>query len=900
MAFRSIKTKLVGNFYSWLFTLILVVVGVLGMFPNTVFSAFNSQINYQGKLTDNLNASVADGNYTMVFSLYTSSTGGVALWTETQTITATSGLFSTMLGSVTPISSVDFNQTLYLGVKVGADPEMTPRKILGAVPAAFEADKLDGLDATSFLRADATNAIATITSATTTNFYTSIFNAVSGTITNLLGTKATITSATTTDLYTSIFTAISGWFTNLIATNATTTNATSTNFYVSGNLINSTLTGLAEWVGGLAGVTTTPTIDGLTLNGNLNFNATSSIYSVDNDLVFQDANGGAKTLSQLIAGPGGCSQANTIISGGQATYSGTGFVYDVPATVYCIGGLQYSIASTQVTLDAADSVADRIDIIAVNSSSQAVGVTGATSTDSTNPIAPALNPDTQLELTFVYIKAGATMPGEGGSGPQQEFIYRNNVEWTGTQSFPSGGVVDFSSTVDPQAGANNIEVTTPLTRNGYFQFSTSTAVWDPTGYTYLSFYIKNKTAWTSTSDRLNLTWRNNLNNQLGGIVSIQHNTYGFDKNNITSYQKITIPLSTFGTLGTSIKYLRFTTSSGSASNTFNFRVDGIIAEGPSSGGATPTTGLSGAGLLKQITFWTGTSTMAGSNSLVWDSVNNRLGIGTSSPTTALEILGTASSTSLYTTNFTLANLTGILKATAGVISTALVNLTTDITGTLGIGNGGTNATSFATNLLTYFDGTRLTSTSSPTVGYLVATSTTGTSTFAGHLSIDGKVGIGTTTPNTLLAINATNATTDFLRLASSTNQNILVVDKNGNMGIGSSTPSEKLVVNGALTIGTSAGADAALGTLRWNGTDLQVKATTTANGWSSLTSSNEIDMFLIAGQSNAAGAAPSGGAPDPIAGTAYQYYLGTISDAADTTTGAFGGSAWSQFAITYY
>ncbi|KKT10046.1 MAG: hypothetical protein UV88_C0003G0048, partial [Parcubacteria group bacterium GW2011_GWA1_43_21] len=101
MAFRSIKTKLVGNFYSWLFTLILVVVGVLGMFPNTVFSAFNSQINYQGKLTDNLNASVADGNYTMVFSLYTSSTGGVALWTETQTITATSGLFSTMLGSVT-------------------------------------------------------------------------------------------------------------------------------------------------------------------------------------------------------------------------------------------------------------------------------------------------------------------------------------------------------------------------------------------------------------------------------------------------------------------------------------------------------------------------------------------------------------------------------------------------------------------------------------------------------------------------------------------------------------------------------------------------------------------------------------------------------------------------------
>ena len=50
---------------------------------------------------------------------------------------------------------------------------------------------------------------------------------------------------------------------------------------------------------------------------------------------------------------------------------------------------------------------------------------------------------------------------------------------------------------------------------------------------------------------------------------------------------------------------------------------------------------------------------------------------------------TASSTNLSTSNFTIARLTGFLKATAGTVATALVDLTTDITGVLGISNGGT-------------------------------------------------------------------------------------------------------------------------------------------------------------------------------------------------------------------
>jgi len=49
-----------------------------------------------------------------------------------------------MLGTYSSLADVDFNQTLYLGVTVESDNEMTPRKEIGAVPAAFEAKKLGG------------------------------------------------------------------------------------------------------------------------------------------------------------------------------------------------------------------------------------------------------------------------------------------------------------------------------------------------------------------------------------------------------------------------------------------------------------------------------------------------------------------------------------------------------------------------------------------------------------------------------------------------------------------------------------------------------------------------------------------------------------------------------------
>jgi len=152
-------------------SLVLLLVPLFSLFqPTPVFAqSFNQQINYQGKLADNLGATVADGSYSMQFRLYTVASGGSNIWSETQSVTVQNGLFSVMLGTSTSLSGVDFNQTLYLGVNIEADGEMTPRKILGAVPAAFEANNaqtLGGVASTSFLRGDIPNAASALLSFT--------------------------------------------------------------------------------------------------------------------------------------------------------------------------------------------------------------------------------------------------------------------------------------------------------------------------------------------------------------------------------------------------------------------------------------------------------------------------------------------------------------------------------------------------------------------------------------------------------------------------------------------------------------------------------------------------------------------------------------------------------------
>jgi hypothetical protein len=69
----------------------------------------------------------------MTFALYK---GGTKVWQETQSVDVVDGVFNVLLGKVTPLDTVRFNEAIDLGIKVGADPEMSPRTPLAGAAYA--------------------------------------------------------------------------------------------------------------------------------------------------------------------------------------------------------------------------------------------------------------------------------------------------------------------------------------------------------------------------------------------------------------------------------------------------------------------------------------------------------------------------------------------------------------------------------------------------------------------------------------------------------------------------------------------------------------------------------------------------------------------------------------------
>jgi hypothetical protein len=154
-------------------TLLVLILGILSIISLGIlmlsflrqlypqgFAAINKQLNYQGKLQDADGITVPDGSYNIKFTIYDAASGGNILWTARESdgcgapfnptaksISVTSGVFSTLLGETGDCAlNLDFNSdTYYLGITVGTDSEMTPRKRIGAAGYAFNADLLDGV-----------------------------------------------------------------------------------------------------------------------------------------------------------------------------------------------------------------------------------------------------------------------------------------------------------------------------------------------------------------------------------------------------------------------------------------------------------------------------------------------------------------------------------------------------------------------------------------------------------------------------------------------------------------------------------------------------------------------------------------------------------------------------------
>ena len=98
----------------------------------------------------------ADGDYNLVLSLYALSSGGEPLWSEGPvTVTVKGGAFHWSLGSTLPLPPVILasQATVWLGVKVDADPEM-PRKQLLSVPYSLHSLSAASLDCSGCVTGD--------------------------------------------------------------------------------------------------------------------------------------------------------------------------------------------------------------------------------------------------------------------------------------------------------------------------------------------------------------------------------------------------------------------------------------------------------------------------------------------------------------------------------------------------------------------------------------------------------------------------------------------------------------------------------------------------------------------------------------------------------------------------
>jgi hypothetical protein len=94
-------------------------------------------INYQGQLTD-ASGNPTNGTFTMIFKIFDAASGGTQLYTETQSVTVSSGVFNVLIGSVTPVplNLFDSGTERHLEVTVNGTV-LTPRRQFGSVPYAF-------------------------------------------------------------------------------------------------------------------------------------------------------------------------------------------------------------------------------------------------------------------------------------------------------------------------------------------------------------------------------------------------------------------------------------------------------------------------------------------------------------------------------------------------------------------------------------------------------------------------------------------------------------------------------------------------------------------------------------------------------------------------------------------
>lgn len=261
---------------------------------------------------------------------------------------------------------------------------------------------------------------------------------------------------------------------------------------------------------------------------------------------------------------------NQVTSGGGVAWTGSSFDFRVSATEYVIGGVTHTAPETVVALDDPDGSNDRIDVIAVNVDGDVVVIEG---TPAATPIAPSVDPATQIKISEVRVDTGTTEP----AFITTEDVYLNNTEWTASATGTGMSVSSASGNCD---GAACVEATTTGTTNVNFEF-VAPSPFVLTEYNSLVFIIRSKAQWFANQNNQNnglvIQWRNGTTLK-GSSVFFREGTLGFSSANTSSYQQIVIPIATFAAEGQTVDRVRFTRS-GNISTAVGFYADNFYLQG---------------------------------------------------------------------------------------------------------------------------------------------------------------------------------------------------------------------------------------------------------------------------------------------------------------------------------
>ncbi len=261
-------------------------------------------------------------------------------------------------------------------------------------------------------------------------------------------------------------------------------------------------------------------------------------------------------------------------------YTG-GLNFSVGACQYTIAGVTYNSPLTNITLAGADPTNPRVDVVGVD-------VTGAvfvlTGTPGVNPLAPTIDPSTQLEITFEIVPATATTP----QGVTSTTVYDENTEWTCTAS----ANFNCASTNNPYHGTKDIEATSAVLTNNVTLVKPAAGTTNLSTVNNLIFYIRPKAAWpvgngSNAARSLSIFWLNG-STQIGQQVVLKDGAFGFSSSTL-SYQQISIPTTLFATGNSPVTTLEFQISGKSGSISIGFYLDLVTLQAGSPPVVLPTT-----------------------------------------------------------------------------------------------------------------------------------------------------------------------------------------------------------------------------------------------------------------------------------------------------------------------